>query len=112
MLSIAGRIIGALFFKDCRRVQLETDLIVRMWGCRVSIPFFFEPNWDAIVRPLPAALRILDAAQTSSSGEASLDVDGVPIKKPRKGKVYQEVKYGDFLLKKVTNNFAGGGKYA
>lgn len=63
---------------------------------RVSIPFFFEPNWDAAVRPLDAARRIVE----EEGGE-----------RPR-GKVYDEVTYGDFLLKKVTNNFAGGGKYA
>lgn len=74
---------------------------------RISIPFFFEPNWNALVQPLPAALRILDSIKTSSDGGAI--INEAPTKKPRKA--YTPVNYGDFLTRKVTNNFAGGGKY-
>lgn len=50
-----------------------------------SIPFFFEPNFDAHVKPLAAALRIQDEREA--------------MKAP--------VVYGDFLLRKVSNNFDG-----
>ncbi|KAJ7250880.1 Clavaminate synthase-like protein [Mycena haematopus] len=57
-----------------------------------SVPFFFEPNFDAHVKPLAAAKRIQGTTAP------------VPEKQP--------VVYGDFLLAKVGNNFAGGkGKY-
>ncbi|KAK7056814.1 hypothetical protein VNI00_002531 [Paramarasmius palmivorus] len=62
---------------------------------RVSVPFFYEPNFDAVVKPLDAALRIQDFKKAPSSEEQ-----------------YKPIKYGDFLLGKVTNNFAGDkGKY-
>ncbi|KAF5377963.1 hypothetical protein D9615_006707 [Tricholomella constricta] len=59
---------------------------------RVSIPFFFEPNFEADVKPLAAALR---------------------LQEPEDRKEYRKsVVYGDFLMGKVSNNFAGGkGKY-
>jgi len=70
---------------------------------RVSIPFFFEPNFDALVRPLPAALRILDAeASDAKCTESSASAEGRRMHTP--------VIYGDFLLSKVSNNFATGGR--
>ncbi|KIK69530.1 hypothetical protein GYMLUDRAFT_33903 [Collybiopsis luxurians FD-317 M1] len=63
---------------------------------RVSIPFFFEPNFDALVKPLDAALRI---QQKEKHGD-------------EKTREYKPTVYGDFLLAKVGNNFAAGkGKY-
>ncbi|KIJ64438.1 hypothetical protein HYDPIDRAFT_90521 [Hydnomerulius pinastri MD-312] len=64
-------------------------------GANYRVPFFFEPNFTANVKPLPAAMRLI-----SEGGSA-----------PKK--VYEPVIYGDFLLKKVGNNFAveGKGKY-
>ncbi|EIN12600.1 Clavaminate synthase-like protein [Punctularia strigosozonata HHB-11173 SS5] len=63
---------------------------------RVSIPFFFEPNFNAEVKPLAAALRIQSADDDAHAEQ----------------KKYEPVVYGDFLLKKVGNNFATGkGKY-
>ncbi|KAJ6559202.1 hypothetical protein DFH09DRAFT_1162212 [Mycena vulgaris] len=57
---------------------------------RVSVPFFFEPNFTADVKPLAAAKRI--------QGGTGADK--------------QPVVYGEFLMAKVGNNFAGGkGKY-
>ncbi|KAJ7863128.1 Clavaminate synthase-like protein [Mycena olivaceomarginata] len=67
-------------------------VIHRSSNYRISVPFFFEPNFDAHIKPLAAAKRIQGAAATN------------PEKQP--------VVYGDFLLGKVGNNFAGGkGKY-
>jgi len=64
---------------------------------RISIPFFFEPNFDANVVVLAAARRLQEAQ--SNDGRNG-------------GKTYSPVVYGEFLLKKVGNNFAGGnGKY-
>jgi isopenicillin N synthase-like dioxygenase len=58
-----------------------------------SIPFFFEPNFDARVSPLAAAVRL----QADESNAPDL-------KDP--------VVYGEFLMRKVGNNFASGkGKY-
>ena len=63
----------------------------------LRIPFFFEPNFDAHIKPLPAALRIQD---------------GAPKKKGQADKEYKPVVYGQFLLGKVTSNFdTGKGKY-
>ncbi|KAJ6477458.1 hypothetical protein C8R47DRAFT_1140638 [Mycena vitilis] len=65
-------------------------VVHRSSNYRVSVPFFFEPNFNAHVKPLAAAKRI--------QGGNIAD------------KKY--VVYGEFLLAKVGNNFAGGkGKY-
>lgn len=56
---------------------------------RVSLPFFFEPNFDALVKPLAAVVRAQEA-----SGE-KIDND-----------IYTPVVYGEFLKSKVTNNFS------
>ncbi|KAH9950538.1 Clavaminate synthase-like protein [Amylocystis lapponica] len=62
-------------------------------GTNYRIPFFFEPNIDALVKPLPAALRITaDSPHRKSEGVVN--------------KVYEPVIYGDFLRKKVGSNFA------
>lgn len=53
---------------------------------RVSIPFFFEPNFNANVKPLAGVLARTEHA-----------------------KVYGPVIYGDFLLGKVGSNFAQDG---
>ncbi|KAF9464175.1 Clavaminate synthase-like protein [Collybia nuda] len=65
---------------------------------RVSIPFFFEPNFSANVKPLAAALRI--------QAEEDVEATGRPL-------VHRTpVVYGDFLLSKVGNNFSGSkGRY-
>ncbi len=64
-----------------------------------SIPFFFEPNFNGIVEPLPAALR----AQEEDRKVGKLT-------SPRK--TYKPIVYGDFLLKKVGSNFhTGKGRY-
>lgn len=49
---------------------------------RVSVPFFFEPSFDAVVRPLKKCVE-------QTGGKAK----------------YDEVVYGDFLVKKVEGNF-------
>lgn len=68
-------------------------------SCR--IPFFFEPNFDALIAPLPAALRLQEEDRT---------VRGIHGGAPRK--TYQPVVYGDFLLRKVGSNFdTGKGRY-
>ncbi|KAJ6584970.1 hypothetical protein B0H19DRAFT_1107527 [Mycena capillaripes] len=67
-------------------------VVHRSSNYRVSVPFFFEPNFNAHVQPLAAAKRI------------QLEGDSVPEKR--------SVVYGEFLMAKVGNNFAGGkGKY-
>lgn len=79
--STEGRIIGTSnpFYRTCVLLNLY----------RVSIPFFFEPNFDAHVKPLAGALRIQDG------GDQTAEI-----------KLKESVVYGDFLLKKVGNNFS------
>jgi isopenicillin N synthase-like dioxygenase len=63
---------------------------------RVSIPFFFEPNFNAHVKPLASAIRV---QSESDPGEDK--------------KVYHPVQYGKFLMGKVGTNFsAGNDRYA
>ncbi|BGP30798.1 hypothetical protein JCM10296v2_002555 [Rhodotorula toruloides] len=58
---------------------------------RVSIPFFFEPSYDALIEPLPSALRLRSHLPSSS-------LTTEPPIKP--------VHYGSFLASKVAGNFA------
>ena len=65
----------------------------------LRIPFFYEPNFNAFVKPLAAALRIHEG-------------DPKQQKLGPKRKSYEPVVYGEFLLKKVGNNFdEGTGRY-
>ena len=66
------------------------------------VPFFFEPNFDALVKPLDAARRMqAEDSNFLHPGEGA-------IVKPN----YELVRYGEFLEKKVGNNFnTGKGKY-
>ena len=49
---------------------------------RISVPFFFEPSFDAVIKPLEKCVK--------ESGKAP---------------IYEPIMYGDHLLSKVTNNF-------
>ncbi|THH27988.1 hypothetical protein EUX98_g6201 [Antrodiella citrinella] len=71
-------------------------VVHRSSNYRVSIPFFFEPNFDALIEPLPAASRLLDG--TPDKGRMQVT----------RGKKYDPVVYGEFLTKKVGNNFDTG----
>ncbi|KAJ3763697.1 Clavaminate synthase-like protein [Lentinula raphanica] len=72
-------------------------------GSNYRVPFFFEPNFDALVKPLSAALRIQEKEEATSE---------INQNKAQTGKVYKPTVYGEFLMKKVGNNFANGkGKY-
>jgi hypothetical protein len=61
------------------------------------IPFFFEPNFDAHIKPLDAARRL----QNEDTDKETVAVsDRLPIV------------YGDFLMNKVGSNFSSGtGRY-
>ncbi|OJT15278.1 hypothetical protein TRAPUB_8200 [Trametes pubescens] len=70
-------------------------------GSSYRIPFFFEPNFDALIEPLPAAVRLQEEERAAR---------GVHAGAPRK--TYQPVVYGEFLLRKVGSNFdTGKGRY-
>lgn len=60
-------------------------VIHRGEGYRVSVPFFFEPNFDALVRPL-----------------------GTCVERTRGEVRFEGVKYGDHLMGKLKGNFYGG----
>jgi isopenicillin N synthase-like dioxygenase len=59
------------------------------------IPFFFEPNFDAVIRPLAVVSRL-------KGEEPGKNVDAGALRRP--------VVYGDFLVSKVGNNFESAGK--
>ncbi|KAF8158286.1 hypothetical protein B0H34DRAFT_657043 [Crassisporium funariophilum] len=65
-------------------------------GSNYRVPFFFEPNFDAVVEPLAAASRI---KRKDIPGDAE--------------SMRKAVVYGDFLVSKVGSNFdvAVKGKY-
>ncbi|EGN98401.1 hypothetical protein SERLA73DRAFT_56529 [Serpula lacrymans var. lacrymans S7.3] len=72
-------------------------------GSNYRIPFFFEPNFNANVEPLAAALRIQQREANQPTGASSSN-----------DKTYRSVIYGEFLMNKVGNNFSvegGKGKY-
>lgn len=62
------------------------------------LPFFFEPNFDALIKPLAGAIQ--EQEQRGEQVDESL---------------YSSVVYGEFLKKKVGSNFAeatpGKGRY-
>ena len=65
----------------------------------VRIPFFFEPNFDAYIKPLAAANRIQE-----KHGDEKTAFGVSHGRRP--------VVYGEFLMKKVGSNFASGkGRY-
>ncbi|OCK75977.1 Clavaminate synthase-like protein [Lepidopterella palustris CBS 459.81] len=57
-------------------------VIHRGEGFRVSVPFFYEPDWDAVVQPLQKCIE-------RTGGEDK----------------YGPIKYGDYLLAKAYGNF-------
>ncbi|KZW03339.1 Clavaminate synthase-like protein [Exidia glandulosa HHB12029] len=63
---------------------------------RVSVPFFFEPNYTARIAPLPAAIR----AWEKLGGQATTPPPNVKR---------DPVVYGDFLRQKVAGNFEESG---
>ena len=66
------------------------------------IPFFFEPDFDAEIKPLPAAIRILSDGPRRPGKQEPEEAQ----------KKYDPIVYGRFLLSKVTNNFdTGKGRY-
>lgn len=66
------------------------------------IPFFFEPNFDAFIKPLDAAVCM------QAVGSNSLRPGEGTTVKPN----YEPVRYGEFLKKKVGSNFdTGKGRY-
>jgi isopenicillin N synthase-like dioxygenase len=68
---------------------------------RVSIPFFFEANFDADVRPIQSVLDLIRKEHNAT------DADIEALKKKHPSQIY-----GEFLLKKVAGNFTvGKGKY-
>ncbi|KAG8993147.1 hypothetical protein FRB94_010991 [Tulasnella sp. JGI-2019a] len=64
-------------------------VIHRSSNYRVSLPFFFEPNFNALIKPLEATIR--EQERTGITMDDAL---------------YTPVVYGDFLKKKVGSNFA------
>jgi len=73
---------------------------------RVSIPFFYEPNFTTVVKPLRAALELQQGTRMPG-----LD-SKYKTQQEDDAKIYEPVVYSDFLLKKISGNFeTGKGKY-
>jgi isopenicillin N synthase-like dioxygenase len=82
-------------FPECRKYLFKSDYADPLNILR--IPFFYEPNFDALVKPLAAAKRLQE---------------GDPKVKDHPPKIYEPIQYGKFLMGKVGNNFSTGkGKY-
>jgi len=62
---------------------------------RFSYPFFFDPSWDAEVRPIPGCPVLRDDA-TERWDQASVHAF--------------DVRYGDYLLAKVSKVFPALGR--
>ncbi|KAH0545243.1 hypothetical protein FGG08_000697 [Glutinoglossum americanum] len=60
-------------------------VIHRGSGYRVSVPFFYEPDFNARIKPLKKAVEMTGGVEK-----------------------FEEVKYGDHLLGKIAGNFYGG----
>ncbi|KIM29999.1 hypothetical protein M408DRAFT_67030 [Serendipita vermifera MAFF 305830] len=69
-------------------------VIHRSSNYRVSVPFFFEANFTAVVQPTPAALRIIQ--DEAANGDANIS---------KLKDMYPPVVYGEFLKSKVGGNF-------
>jgi hypothetical protein len=107
-----GQTIGESDWVLCTTIPQHFFLVYREWihlGLQThtltdhSIPFFFEPNFDANVAPLEAARRIQKDLGLITEHHS-------PKQVPEK--IHEPIVYGDFLREKVRNNFvSGGGKY-
>lgn len=60
---------------------------------RVAVPFFFEPNYDAVIEPLDLQHLL------SEEGGVGIGED------QRQRKSFPPIQYGDHLLRKVSTNF-------
>jgi len=57
---------------------------------RLSFPFFFDPNWDAVVKPIDSNITASDDSADRWDGASVHDWNGT---------------YGEYILKKVTRVF-------
>lgn len=67
----------------------DLNHLIHILNLYSSIPFFFEPNFDANIKPLAAVLRPRNGDTAVKEFDAR-----------------RSVNYGDFLVAKVGNNFA------
>lgn len=68
-------------------------------GDRLSLPFFFDPNWNSTLEPIdPALLRKVDLDQVQSSTQKRWD--GMNLKG-----LSRSTTYGDFVWQKVRKVF-------
>ncbi|KZT56371.1 Clavaminate synthase-like protein [Calocera cornea HHB12733] len=75
-----------------------------------TIPFFYEPAFDALVAPLPGVDRLL----TSIRGNPDTSSEAYARALLAEKTVYEPVVYGEFLMRKVGGNFdktGGEGRY-
>lgn len=83
-------------------------VIHRGTGYRVSVPFFYEPGFEAVVRPLRKCVERTRGGKVDGNGEGKEEkVDGRRFTGEREGKGRDEGSgtYGEHLLTKVFSNF-------
>ena len=74
---------------------------------RISFPYFFDPNFNATVKPLPLNDDILRRAREAcerreNAGFKRWDASGSTLKLAESGR---DIKYGDYVLSKVAKCF-------
>jgi isopenicillin N synthase-like dioxygenase len=83
--DMLDRLTGGLYRSTPHRAKNISD------GGRLSFPFFFDPGFDAVVRPLPErAAQIVDDRETRWDRQSVHGFSGA---------------YGDYLLNKVSHVF-------
>lgn len=75
---------GGLYASTPHRVRNESG------RSRLSFPFFFDPSWDAVVRPVPSPSAGRDDGSTRWDGRSVHDFDGT---------------YGEYLERKISKVF-------
>lgn len=76
---------------------------------RLSIPFFFEPNLDTLVEPLPSCSHYAKGTVSQSQSRDRVGSLGQSLTRAicvHAGRVFESVRFADHLHAKVSNNFS------
>ena len=87
--DMLDRMTGGFYRSTAHRVRNASSL------GRLSFPFFFDPNFDAAIRPIDPTAEIVDDQQERWDGASVHDFEGT---------------YGDYILRKVGRVFPDLGR--